>query len=87
MRSSAVNSLPPAEDHFGISELAHKYRLSITLLRRALDGYPGVLTIEHPATPEKRAYRVVRVPASVFTRWYNSRVNPSTLPAGRKAAR
>ncbi|MGC9999394.1 MAG: hypothetical protein ABSE21_04795 [Bryobacteraceae bacterium] len=87
LAAQSSTAAPPQEPHYGLGQLSRMHGLANDFLRRSLCDYPGVLVVHHPATPSKRPYTVYKVPASIFARWYNSCVNPTELPAGRKAVR
>jgi AraC-like DNA-binding protein len=56
------------EDHYTVQEIAEKWHLSETAVRKLFRHEPGVIKIDSPESRFKRGYRTLRVPASVAER-------------------
>ena len=63
------------ERHFKISEIAKVWGFSYNTVMELFRDEPGVLTVERPRNPGKRAYTSIRVPVSVVERVYRQRVS------------
>jgi hypothetical protein len=71
--------VPGMEPHYTCSELAARTRLSEDLIRNELRDFPGVLVLEHKRRRGVRPYTSLRIPASVFRRWYETRQRGGVL--------
>lgn len=56
------------ENHYTVQEIAEKWHLSESLIRKLFRDEPGVLKIDAPERRFKRGYCTLRVPKSVAER-------------------
>ena len=65
------------EQHYSPSELAQKWHLSVSTVRRMFEKHGGVLVINRPEKMHKRGYRTIRIPKSVAEEIYRRHFVPS----------
>ena len=64
-----ASSLPCAERHYTVREIAERWRLSDDLVRKVFDSEPGVIAIgQAHSSGRKRRYVTLRIPESVLER-------------------
>ncbi len=56
------------ENHYTVQEIAEKWHLSETIIRKLFRDEPGVMRIDSPESRFKRGYCTLRVPESVAER-------------------
>lgn len=56
------------ETHYTVKEIAKKWRLSETVVRKLFRGEPGVIKIDSPERRFKRGYCTLRIPETVAER-------------------
>ena len=74
-RDAYARTVPFAERHFTVAEIAAMWKLSEDMVRRLFEKEPGVLVIE-TARRYKRRYRTLRVPESVVQRVHRKMLCP-----------
>ena len=58
-----------SEHHFTVAELSEQWNLSREAIRKMFENEPGVAVFYYPK-PNKRKYRILRIPESVAKRVY-----------------
>ena len=56
------------EDHYTVQQIAERWHLSETSVRKLFRDEPGVIRIDSPERRFKRGYCTLRVPATVAER-------------------
>jgi hypothetical protein len=67
------------EHHYTVNELANKWRLSPTAIRRLFRDEPGVVRFGRPKKGHQRDYFTWRIPASVAERVYCRCIRPALV--------
>jgi hypothetical protein len=65
---STANSNGTAEKYYSVQELARKWFLSDSTVRRIFLEEPGVLKLAHKETRYKRRYTTLRIPERIAQR-------------------